>query len=136
MKPRQVADLIPTISKNLSKTVEVQTKKKSISHLTNLCKKLQKKQKVEDEGGPVEEQATIEYRAPFAISTVPAYPPGLVFHNNAWKTANQIIAETNSYSQALVPLTDKFPVSAGLLHKDVRTEVPGANVFGQQVAMR
>jgi hypothetical protein len=49
-----VAKSIPTISKDLSKSMQVQTKKKSISKLTDFCKDLQKRQEVEDVGGAVE----------------------------------------------------------------------------------
>ena len=45
-----------------------------------------------------------------------AYQPGLVYHNNAWKTANQMVAETNMLA-GVRPLTDTFPVSTGIEHK-------------------
>jgi hypothetical protein len=61
--------------------------------------------------------AAVEYRAPYVVNSATAYQPNLVFHNNAWKTANQIIAETNAMPVTPAPLTDQFPVSTGLQHK-------------------
>ena len=57
----------------------------------------------------------VSIRAPFAVKPS-TYQPGLVLHNNAWKTTNQIAAEANAVPDRR-PLTDKFPVSAGLQHK-------------------
>ena len=54
------------------------------------------------------------------VGPVPMYQTGYVYHNNTWKSANQIIAETNAANAALVaprPLTDVFPVSTGIQHK-------------------
>jgi len=58
--------------------------------------------------------ATSSTRAPFAIKPVTCQP-GLVLHNNVWKTTNQIVMEVNAAD--VRPLTDKFPVSAGLQHQ-------------------
>lgn len=103
--------------------MQMNRKQITISKLTNLCKDLQNKQKDETSGQslPVEVEAEDKdekevervYRAPFAIRTPTVQYPGLVFHNNVWKTSNQVVAETNKVR----PLTDKFPVSAGLVHK-------------------
>ena len=57
----------------------------------------------------------VSIRAPFTVKPS-TYQPGLVLHNNAWKTTNQIAAEANAVPDRR-PLTDKFPVSAGLQHK-------------------
>lgn len=68
-----------------------------------------------------------------------AYQHGLVFHNNAWKTPNQIVAETNTATPVVVPLTDQFPVSTGLQHMSSDLQAQGGmaeqpSVFpGQQV---
>ena len=56
------------------------------------------------------------------VNPLSVYQPGLIFHNNAWKTSNQIVSESNTQVVGMVggvvpPLTDRFPVSAGLQHK-------------------
>ena len=61
-----------------------------------------------------------------------AYQPGLIYHNNTWKTANQMVAESNMMA-GMRPLTDQFPVSTGLHHKTSGVEeedVGGARVVG------
>ena len=55
-------------------------------------------------------------RAPFELTKTPANQSGLVLHNNAWKTPNQIVAESNML-QAERPLPEKFPVSSGIEHQ-------------------
>lgn len=88
------------------------------------------------------------YRTPFVVNPV-AYQPGLVYHNNAWKTANQMVTETNMLA-GVRPITDMFPVSTGIEHKTSGVEeedVGGAGggasgsgggagtVFAQQVGV-
>ena len=80
------------------------------------------------------------YRAPFAVRTVAADPTKLVFHNNIWKMSNQVVAERNMIADVR-PLTDKFPVSAGLQHKatvekDGRGGGGGGAVVGGEVGGR
>ena len=71
----------------------------------------------------------MEYTAPYAVAPVVTYQPGMVFHNNMWKTPNQIVAETNTLLLPTpVPLTQQFPVSTGLEHMQEPEE--GGGVFG------
>lgn len=60
------------------------------------------------------------------------YQPGLIYHNHTWKTANQIVAESNALA-GVKPLTEQFPVSTGMEHKasDAQTKAVG-NVFASQ----
>ncbi len=62
-----------------------------------------------------------EIRAPFEVNSTPSYQSGLVFHNNAWKTPNQIVAETNAQSDSR-PVVDTFPVSTGVEHQKQEDE--------------
>ena len=77
------------------------------------------------------------------VNPTVVYQPGLIYHNSTWKTANQMVAETNMLAQ-LRPLTDQFPVSTGLQHKTSGVEeednrggasVGGGSVFPQQVGV-
>ena len=72
---------------------------------------------------------TLQIHHPFAVKpTQPTYvqQPTLVYHNNAWKTSNQLAIEAD----AAKPLVEKFPVSAGIQH--TRENPAGSdNVFDQ-----
>ena len=65
------------------------------------------------------------------MNPAPVYQSGLVFHNNAWKTPNQIVAESNASSEAK-PLEEKFPVSAGIMHQK-QEATPGAKSASKAV---
>ena len=51
-KPSEVVQSISAIAKGFSEVVKNKEKQNNISVLTNFCKSLQKKQKLEDELGP------------------------------------------------------------------------------------
>ena len=83
-----------------------------------------------------------QYRTPFLVKDASCQPPALVFHNNAWKTANQVAAESGTTPEALAvvggvvmarPLTDQFPVSTGIEHRSTvmqqQQQGTGGNVF-------
>ena len=71
---------------------------------------------------------------PFAVqpaTTSSFQQPALVYHNNAWKTTNQLAIEA-SVSQAAKPLVEKFPVSTGLDHTREDNDVTvSENVFAK-----
>ena len=65
MTPFHVVQSIPILAKSLSKAAEKESKRKSISKLTDLCKDLQKKQEVEDQLGPHQiQQVSLAYVLP------------------------------------------------------------------------
>lgn len=79
---------------------------------------------------------SLQIHHPFAVNpnqqTSSFHQPSLIFHNNAWKTTNQLAIEA-AVSEAAKPLVEKFPVSAGLQHTREET-VDGSetsNVFAQ-----
>ena len=78
----------------------------------------------------------MQIRAPFNVAPTPAYQPGLIFHNNVWKTPNQLVAESNVESENR-PVEEKFPVSAGLDHQktenhiDAESAAESINVFAK-----
>ena len=127
-------------------------KQVSLSKFTNICKTLQHEQEMETmqpSGSSVEISSTVDItrggvaiRAPFDVRPVIPKQPRLVFHNNVWKTSNELIVELNR-APDVRPLTNKFPVSAGLQHKATAETREGelggredgassSNVFGNQ----
>ena len=78
----------------------------------------------------------MQIRAPFNVAPTPAYQPGLIYHNNAWKTPNQLVVESNVETENR-PVEEKFPVSAGLDHQktennmDAQSAAQSINVFAR-----
>lgn len=74
----------------------------------------------------------MQIRAPFNVAPTPAYQPGLIYHNNAWKTPNQLVVESNVETENR-PVEEKFPVSAGLDHQKTENnmDVQSADVFAR-----
>ncbi len=81
-------------------------------------------------------QSHHEIRAPFELQPTPSYQQGLVFHKNAWKTPNQVVAESNAESSTR-PVVDAFPVSTGVDHQkqedkqDAQRASDAINVFAK-----
>ena len=74
---------------------------------------------------------TQEIRAPFEVKSAPVYQPNLVYHDNAWKTSNQVVLESNAL-KAIKPVEEVFPVSTGVQHAGVESSSSKAdNVFDQ-----
>ena len=75
----------------------------------------------------------MQIRAPFNVAPTPAYQPGLIYHNNAWKTPNQLVVESNVETENR-PVEEKFPVSAGLDHPPVVLywQILGAVMVGNE----
>ena len=54
-----------------------------------------------------------------------------MYHDNAWKTSNQIVLESNAL-KAIKPVEEVFPVSTGVQHAGVQSSKSEAdNVFDQ-----
>ena len=79
---------------------------------------------------------SLQIHHPFAVNpnqqTSSFHQPSLIFHNNAWKTTNQLAIKA-AVSEAAKPLVEKFPVSAGLQHTREETQDGSgtSNVFAQ-----
>ena len=78
----------------------------------------------------------VQIRAPFNVAPTPVYQTGLIFHNNVWKTPNQLVAESNAATESR-PVEAQFPVSTGLDHQitegaaDAQTAAQSINVFAR-----
>ena len=115
----EVEQSVVSIAKEFSNFMQSNQKNFTISKLTNLCRKIQSDDVTTEQSLHKSSEefagAPNSIRAPFAIKPS-ACQPGLIFHNKVWKTTNQVVMEANS-TPDVRPLTDKFPVSAGLQHK-------------------